>query len=133
MMTRRLQYEFAAHAAGPFSMALQNWQSDRKKARRKPRENPFGPPIESLRKLKDLMSVHYLKGRYADGAVPVAWVTSGFPVEVLRPLNFYAVYPEQHAALCGAQKLFRNFPTRWKRKAIRAICAATRAAISAAC
>jgi benzoyl-CoA reductase/2-hydroxyglutaryl-CoA dehydratase subunit BcrC/BadD/HgdB len=49
--------------------------------------------------------VHYFQARYADGAVPVAWVTSGFPVEVLRPLGFHAVYPENHAAMCGVQRL----------------------------
>jgi benzoyl-CoA reductase/2-hydroxyglutaryl-CoA dehydratase subunit BcrC/BadD/HgdB len=51
------------------------------------------------------MTVHYLQGRYADGAVPVAWVTSGFPVEILRPLGFHAVYPENHAAMCGVQRI----------------------------
>jgi benzoyl-CoA reductase/2-hydroxyglutaryl-CoA dehydratase subunit BcrC/BadD/HgdB len=35
----------------------------------------------------------------------VAWVTSGAPVEMLRPFGFYTVYPENHSALCGAQKL----------------------------
>jgi benzoyl-CoA reductase/2-hydroxyglutaryl-CoA dehydratase subunit BcrC/BadD/HgdB len=51
------------------------------------------------------MSLHYLQGRYADGAVPVAWVTSGFPVELLRPLGFHAVYPENHAAMCGVKRM----------------------------
>ena len=51
------------------------------------------------------MSHHYFQGRYADGAVPVAWVTSGFPVEILRALGFHTVYPENHAALCGVQRL----------------------------
>jgi bcr-type benzoyl-CoA reductase subunit B len=35
----------------------------------------------------------------------VAWVTSGAPVELLRAFDFYTVYPENHGALCGAQKL----------------------------
>ena len=51
------------------------------------------------------MTAHYFQGRYADGAVPVAWVTSGFPVELLRPLGFHTVYPENHAAICGVQRL----------------------------
>jgi benzoyl-CoA reductase/2-hydroxyglutaryl-CoA dehydratase subunit BcrC/BadD/HgdB len=50
------------------------------------------------------MSVHYLEGRHADGAVPVAWVTSGFPVELLRPLGFHTLYPENHAAMCGVSR-----------------------------
>jgi len=66
---------------------------------------PFGPPLESVRRLKELMAHHYFQGRYADGAVPVAWVTSGFPVEVLRAAGFHTVYPENHAALCGVQRL----------------------------
>lgn len=37
--------------------------------------------------------------------MPVAWVTSGAPVEILRPFGFYTIYPENHGALCGAQKM----------------------------
>lgn len=35
----------------------------------------------------------------------MAWVTSGAPVELLRPFGFYTIYPENHGALCGAQRL----------------------------
>ncbi|OGQ91923.1 MAG: hypothetical protein A2289_12075 [Deltaproteobacteria bacterium RIFOXYA12_FULL_58_15] len=78
--------------------------------RRQPRrEGPFGPPLESTQKLKELMSLHYLQGRYADGAVPVAWITSGFPVEMLRPFGFHVVYPENHGALCGARRMIPEF------------------------
>jgi bcr-type benzoyl-CoA reductase subunit B len=35
----------------------------------------------------------------------VAWVTSGAPVELLRVFDFYTIYPENHGALCGAQKM----------------------------
>jgi bcr-type benzoyl-CoA reductase subunit B len=35
----------------------------------------------------------------------VAWVTSGAPVELLRALDFYTIYPENHGALCGAQRM----------------------------
>jgi len=103
MILRRLEYEVAAHAVGPFLAALEDWQRRR---RARPRAGGlFSPPLESLRKLKEIMTVHYFKGRYADGAVPVAWVSSGFPVELLRPLGFHTVYPENHAALCGVQRL----------------------------
>jgi benzoyl-CoA reductase/2-hydroxyglutaryl-CoA dehydratase subunit BcrC/BadD/HgdB len=103
MILRRAQYELANRAVGPFLAALDDWQRRRRKRPR--RESPFGPPLESLRALKDLMLVHYFSGRYADGAVPVAWVTSGFPVEPLRALGFFTVYPENHAAMCGVQRL----------------------------
>lgn len=61
--------------------------------------------LEANRILKGLISSHYLLGRYAQGAVPVAWVTSGAPVELLRCFGFYTIYPENHSALCAAQKL----------------------------
>ena len=103
-MLRRMQYEAAGRIGTPFLAALEAWQR-RLRPRGAPRESPFGPPLEATRKLKELMTAHYFQGRYADGAVPVAWVTSGFPVEVLRPLGFHAVYPENHAALCGVRRI----------------------------
>jgi benzoyl-CoA reductase/2-hydroxyglutaryl-CoA dehydratase subunit BcrC/BadD/HgdB len=105
MIARRFQYEAAGRVVGPILMALENWQARRRRARRGKRDTPFGPPLESARKLKDMMSVHYFQGRYADGAVPVVWVTSGFPVELLRPFGFHIVYPENHGALCGARRM----------------------------
>ena len=104
MITRRVQYEMVKHVVGPLLMELQGWQKTLR-GKRAPRDTPFGPPLESVGKLKDLMLRHYLEGRYADDAVPVAWVTSGFPVELLRSLGFFSIYPENHAALCGVQRL----------------------------
>jgi len=51
------------------------------------------------------MTRHYYLSRFAKGARPVAWVTSGAPVEILRVFGFYTIYPENHGALCGAQKM----------------------------
>lgn len=104
-VVRRLEYEVAGRVVGP---ALLAWRRLAKSARgRSPHKpgSPFGPPLESTRRLKELMSLHYLRGRYADGAVPVAWVTSGFPVELLRAMGFFCVYPENHAALCGVLRI----------------------------
>ena len=75
-MLRRLEYE-AAGLAGPLLLRYQGWRRRRARKGRVAAPGPFGPPLESTRKLKELMSLHYLRGRYADGAVPVAWVTSG--------------------------------------------------------
>ena len=105
MIRRRFEYEMAGRVVGPLVLRLEAWQRRLRLRRRRPKGGPFGPPLESVRKLRELMSLHYLKGRHADGAVPVAWVTSGFPIEVLRPLGFHAVYPENHAALCGVQRI----------------------------
>ncbi len=65
----------------------------------------FGPPLKSGAELKRIMARHYALARYAKGARPVAYVTSGAPVELLRPLGFYTLYPENHSALCGARKV----------------------------
>ncbi|MFW6115010.1 MAG: 2-hydroxyacyl-CoA dehydratase subunit D [Thermodesulfobacteriota bacterium] len=65
----------------------------------------LGPPLMCNSRLKEIMAKHYLLSRYTKGGRPVAWVTSGAPVELLRPFDFYTFYPENHGALCGAQKL----------------------------
>jgi benzoyl-CoA reductase/2-hydroxyglutaryl-CoA dehydratase subunit BcrC/BadD/HgdB len=105
VILRRVQYEMAGRVVGPLLAALDARRRRGRSRGPSARPSPFGPPLESLRKLKELMTAHYFQARYADGAVPVAWVTSGFPVEVLRPLGFHAVYPENHAAMCGVQRL----------------------------
>jgi benzoyl-CoA reductase/2-hydroxyglutaryl-CoA dehydratase subunit BcrC/BadD/HgdB len=102
---RRARYEVAGRVVAPFLSSLEAWQRRLRPRRGAPRASPFGPPLEATRKLKELMTGHYLQGRFADGAVPVAWVTSGFPVELLRPLGFHTVYPENHAALCGVRRV----------------------------
>lgn len=65
----------------------------------------MNPPPVSLAQVKELMSATYLKARYAPGLHKVAWVTSGAPTEVLAALGFVLIYPENHAALCGARKM----------------------------
>ena len=68
--------------------------------------NPhLGPPLRCTPRLKEIMARHYFLARYAKGTKPVAWVTSGAPVELLRVFDFYTVYPENHGAVCGAQKM----------------------------
>ena len=105
MIVRRVRYEIVSRAIGPILVSTERWRRrlrDRKGGRAKA---PFGPPLESTRKLKELTTLHYLTGRFADGAVPVAWVTSGFPVEMLRPLGFHTVYPENHGAICSVKRM----------------------------
>jgi benzoyl-CoA reductase/2-hydroxyglutaryl-CoA dehydratase subunit BcrC/BadD/HgdB len=46
-----------------------------------------------------------LEGRYANLQRKVAWVTSGAPVELLKALDFYVLYPENHAAICGTARV----------------------------
>jgi bcr-type benzoyl-CoA reductase subunit B len=101
-LAQKAKYKFMKDLGAPALMSLQ--KSLKKKRPRKP--NPdFGPPLKSAKRLKEMMTRHYLLSRYAEGAMPVAWVTSGAPVELLRVFGIYTVYPENHGALCGAQKM----------------------------
>ena len=87
---------------GPTLFRLQKMQ----KKRRPRKPNPhLGPPLKCADRLREIMTRHYYLSRFAKGSKPVAWVTSGAPVELLRVFDFYTVYPENHGALCGAQKL----------------------------
>lgn len=74
--------------------------------RRPPKPDPlFGPPLKSAAELRRIMTRHYALAPYAAGARPVAWVTSGAPVELLRAFGCYTVYPENHGAVCGARRM----------------------------
>ncbi len=64
----------------------------------------LSPPLSVSPWLKELISRHYLKGRYANDRTKVAWVTSGGPVEFLTALGYYVLYPENHGAMCGIRK-----------------------------
>ena len=99
---KHLRYNFMKELGLPALMRL----SKEKRRGRPKRSNPdLGPPLKSTERLKEVMARHYFLSRYAQGAKPVAWVTSGAPVEMLRVFDFYTFYPENHAALCGAQKM----------------------------
>lgn len=64
----------------------------------------LAPPLKIGIRTKELITKHYLEGRYVEGVKPVAWVTSGAPMEFLKALGFYVLYPENHGALCGARR-----------------------------
>jgi benzoyl-CoA reductase/2-hydroxyglutaryl-CoA dehydratase subunit BcrC/BadD/HgdB len=60
---------------------------------------------------KELVARHWLAGRYANLSRKVAWVTSGAPVELLKALGFYVLYPENHAAICGTARVAVDIAT----------------------
>lgn len=53
--------------------------------------------------LERLMTRHYTISKFVGRLKPVAWVTSGAPVEILRAMDIFPVYPENYGALCGAR------------------------------
>jgi benzoyl-CoA reductase/2-hydroxyglutaryl-CoA dehydratase subunit BcrC/BadD/HgdB len=63
-------------------------------------------PIETTAKMMQLMAGYYMGAKMAEGTDrKIAWVTSGAPVELLYAADVIPIYPENHAALCGAQKM----------------------------
>jgi len=72
-------------------------------------DEPRYLPLRSSRHLGRTMQKYYLLMRYQHlwGRPlkrPLAWVTSGAPVEILRALGIDVFYPENYGALCGARR-----------------------------
>jgi len=99
-------YHFKTDIVGKTLLRYQRLRSERKMKRFTELPNPnLAPPLHTVPYLKELISTHYLHGRYADTHKKVAWVTSGAPVEVLKALGYFTLYPENHAAVCGVRRM----------------------------
>jgi benzoyl-CoA reductase/2-hydroxyglutaryl-CoA dehydratase subunit BcrC/BadD/HgdB len=100
------RYWWNVHFLGPALIRANLW-SRAAKQRRRPRFDLqyLSPPLGASWRNKELIARHWLRGRYANLKHPVAWVTSGAPVELLKALGYYVVYPENHAAICGTARL----------------------------
>jgi len=62
-------------------------------------------PIEATKTCMRLMTEYYMRAKMAEQTdQKIAWITSGAPVELLYAAGVIPIYPENHAALCGAQK-----------------------------
>jgi benzoyl-CoA reductase/2-hydroxyglutaryl-CoA dehydratase subunit BcrC/BadD/HgdB len=97
------RYHLGVDLVGKSVLRWQRWQLERKLAN--PRPHPhLNPPLLTAGELKELISRHYLQGQYANGHMPVAWVTSGAPVEFLQALGYFLIYPENHGAVCGIRR-----------------------------
>ena len=60
--------------------------------------------LATSKDLTRLMTRYYATRRVAGRVRPLAWVTSGAPVEVLIGMGVLTVYPENYGALVGAQR-----------------------------
>ncbi|MFW9850583.1 MAG: 2-hydroxyacyl-CoA dehydratase subunit D [Candidatus Thorarchaeota archaeon] len=61
--------------------------------------------LESSKELQQISFMHMLEGHNASEAGKLAWVTSGFPVEIPVAMDVGVVYPEQYGAIVGANKV----------------------------
>ncbi len=95
-----LQYN-AYMAFGQSMLRIQRIRMEHRSDSRSPRSEFLAPPLKIGFRTRELVARHYLAGRHANLKHKVAWVTSGAPVEFLKALDFFVLYPENHAALCG--------------------------------
>ena len=62
--------------------------------------------LKAYKNMKELMTVYYINAKTAEqNNRKVAWLTSGAPVEILHAMDVIPIYPENHAAMCGVQKM----------------------------
>lgn len=100
-----LSYYFNVDLVGRSFLRYQRLRSTWKMRKPHEKQNPhLAPLLSSVPHLKELISTHYLEGRYADRHKKVAWVTSGAPVEFLKTLGYHTFYPENHGAVCGVRR-----------------------------
>jgi benzoyl-CoA reductase/2-hydroxyglutaryl-CoA dehydratase subunit BcrC/BadD/HgdB len=100
-----LRYHLNVDLLGRAALRLGRWKAELQ-ARFSPRWDSqcLSPPLEISPRTKELIYRHYLAGRYANLGRKVAWVTSGAPAELLKALDYYVLYPENHAAVCGTTR-----------------------------
>ncbi len=100
------RYWWNVHFLGP-ALIRAHLRSQAAQERRQPRFDlrNLSPPLKAPWRNKELVARHWLRGRHAGLKHPVAWVTSGAPVEMLKALDYYVVYPENHAAICGTARV----------------------------
>ncbi len=64
------------------------------------------PRLKSYSRMKQIMTMYYGCAKMAEGTnQKQAWITSGAPVEFLYAADITPLYPENHAAMCGATKM----------------------------
>jgi len=57
--------------------------------------------FKAYSKMKELMTNYYIEAKTTQEK-PIAWVTSGAPVEFLYAMDILPIYPENYAAMCAA-------------------------------
>ena len=57
--------------------------------------------LAAFKQMKELMTLYYFEAK-TSGVKPVAWITSGAPVEFIYAMDAIPIYPENYAAMCAA-------------------------------
>lgn len=99
----QLKFRLKVDVVGRAVLRAERHRTERK-LRRMSNHPHLNPPVSTSAWLKELIQRHYLIGRYVQGVRPVAWVTSGAPIEFLKALGYFLIYPENHGAVCGIRR-----------------------------
>ncbi|MEA3339072.1 MAG: 2-hydroxyacyl-CoA dehydratase family protein, partial [Chloroflexota bacterium] len=62
------------------------------------------PRLQSLKEINRVMARYYVKRKALARLKPLAYVTSGAPVEIMEAMGILTLYPENYGALCGARR-----------------------------
>jgi benzoyl-CoA reductase/2-hydroxyglutaryl-CoA dehydratase subunit BcrC/BadD/HgdB len=57
--------------------------------------------FKSISKMKEIMTEYYVEAKTTTEK-PIAWLTSGAPVDFIHTMDIIPVYPENYAAMCAA-------------------------------
>jgi benzoyl-CoA reductase/2-hydroxyglutaryl-CoA dehydratase subunit BcrC/BadD/HgdB len=102
----RLWYHWNVNGLGRPALRLARWRAERRaRSGADWKSEILAPPLAIAPWTKELIGRHFLQGRYANLRGKVAWVTSGAPIEFLKALDYYLLYPENHAAVCGTMRV----------------------------
>jgi len=105
-VTDMLRYHWNVNLLGRAALRWRRWQTELlAKTGSGWKSEILTPPLRISAWAKELVGRHYLQGNFAHLHDKVAWVTSGAPIEFLRALDFYILYPENHGAICGAARV----------------------------
>jgi len=64
---------------------------------------PRYPRLQSLKEINSVMTRYYVQRKALARLKPLAYITSGAPVEILEAMGILTLYPENYTALCGAR------------------------------
>ena len=62
------------------------------------------PRLQSLKEINSVMARYYVQRKALARLKPLAYVTSGAPVEIMEAMGILTLYPENYGALCGARR-----------------------------
>jgi len=65
---------------------------------------PKYPRLQTLKKINSVMTRYYVQRKALARIKPLAYVTSGAPVEIMEAMGILTLYPENYGALCGARR-----------------------------